>query len=50
MAVIGCFSNFGAPTVVDSTLHNGPVIGIDPPNKEHLNVVFNGDVLGVVDP
>lgn len=44
------FSHLVFPALVDSTLHDRPVIVIDPPDEEHLDVVFNRDKLRVVDP
>lgn len=48
--MVGFFSLLVVPALVDSTLHNGPVLIGDPPDKEHLDVVFDRDELRVVDP
>lgn len=48
--VMGPFSQLVLPTLVDSTLHSGPVIVRDPPNEKYLDIVFNRDKLRVVDP
>ena len=45
MAVMGLVSILGLPAVVDSTLHDGPVVERDSSDKKHLDVMFNCDKL-----